>query len=60
MSRVRLILGPILGGVLGAVTWHITHHTLVTWIIAVTVTLLIWFGAPIFKTAADIADDIID
>lgn len=53
----RFLLGLACGPILAAITWHITHHTLVTWIIGVTTTLLVWFGAPILEAAADVADD---
>lgn len=56
---IRFISGLIAGTVLGAVAWHITHITLIGWIIGVTTSLLVWFGAPIFGAVADAADDIL-
>jgi len=56
----RFLLGLVAGPILAAITWHITHHSLVTWIIGTTVTLLVWFGAPIINAAADVAEDLID
>lgn len=56
----RFLIGLAVGPILAAVTWHVTHHTLVTWIIGVTTALLVWFGAPIIRTAADVAEDLID
>jgi hypothetical protein len=49
----RFICGLVIGPAIAVGAWHLTHHTMVTWICGVTVTLLVWFGAPIFKTAAD-------
>ena len=56
----RFIIGLIIGPAAAVGAWHLTHHNLVTWICGVTVMLLIWFGAPILKTAADVADDLTD
>jgi multisubunit Na+/H+ antiporter MnhE subunit len=56
----RFMCGLIIGPIVAVGAWHLTHHTMVTWICGVTVTLLVWFGAPIFKATIDVADDLID